>query len=817
MGLSPRKFRRRRRTLRLGSRWTLSGPESLETRQLLAVSVYTPFSGRDTNDYYMVPQKGPADPVNPQWNMEKVRATDAWEVYDGNPQSIVVVEDYGLDYQHEDFGGGAITQGQFWDYGKIFVPDGQNLEFSRKGRDDYDYPVNPPRPITLAPTWNATTLPAAGQYFGNIGAGIIGAKTSNNLGVAGINWDVQLYSSKVVVNDTTSHDIIAKRANRTIQYLRMGKVDATGWSQYNPNPQPIRAVSFGYSSATDYGDIFHTYEPVSEDAPDMAGHYDFVALGQGIANTPGYDAKSGILVTVPTGDGSKTWPTSHYQEGSWGYWKPWTTWDPAYPRGAGYSPGDPDNVIAVAATDINDNPWSGNAKNPIDIYAPGVNIRSIGEQGRPYDLSSGTRQAQAHVAGAIALLYDVARQHEFEPTYHQVREAIIEGGDDVGLPKPRLNIVNSIKYLSLFAGKDLTMRPKPANTSVESFTGGRAPEGDVGYTSVAFTVNLTRVISVPITLGIRIEDGSAFANDGDFRTPNASGVVQVTVPAGLKFKTFTVVVNGDSRVELDESFTARIVSVPGNVESGVGLAATWTIMNDDFPPTVSLSALATTLEGSQTRPGTARVVATLSKPSIAPVTVQYSIVNGTARSGIDFETPSSTVITFRANVMFMPIDIRMIGDATSEPDKSFEMRIQSVVNGTASLQNVAVVRIVDDDRMLMDIAVGRLAVVNGTKTMSFTVTLNRAPTLLEGTVQVSYRTVNGSGVSGAFDGVDYQSATGTLSFAPGETLKTISVTLNPRRTGQRYPKNFSVELYDLSATSWFANGVSTRYAIGRIS
>ena len=150
MGLSPRKFRRRRRTLRLGSRWTLSGPESLETRQLLAVSVYTPFSGRDTNDYYMVPQKGPADPVNPQWNMEKVRATDAWEVYDGNPQSIVVVEDYGLDYQHEDFGGGAITQGQFWDYGKIFVPDGQNLEFSRKGRDDYDYPVNPPRPITLA-------------------------------------------------------------------------------------------------------------------------------------------------------------------------------------------------------------------------------------------------------------------------------------------------------------------------------------------------------------------------------------------------------------------------------------------------------------------------------------------------------------------------------------------------------------------------------------------------------------------------------------------------------------------------------------------
>ncbi len=773
------------------------------------------FRGKDTTDLYMVPATKVGDPINPQWNMEKIRATDVWTVYDGSPRSVVVVQDYGLDFRHEDFGGSAITQGQFWDYGKIFAPDGINFEFSKKGRDDFRDPVNPPRKDTLDPTWNAHTLPDAGQYFGNIGAGIIGAKTNNNLGVAGINWEVQLYSSKVVVNDTTNHDWIAKRANRTVQYLRLGKIPGI---QDNPNPQLIRAVSFGYCSATDYGDIFNFFEPVPETAPDLAGHYDFVALGKGIEQLTGGDSKQGILVTVPTGDYGKTWPTRYYKDGSWGYWKPWDTWDPKYPLGVGYSPGGPDNVLAVAATDINDIPWVGNAKNPIDIYAPGVDIRSIGDQPRAYDLSSGTRQAQSHVAGAIALLYDVAQQHGFSPTYHQVREAIIEGGDDIGAGKPRLNVYHSIKYLSVLLGKDLTRRPDPLGASV-SISGGSRLEGDVNSSQVTFQLQLSRPIDAPVTIGVRIEDGSATVADRDFALPNSSGIVMVTIPARATTATVTVAVTGDRRVEPNETLVARIVSVPGGITPVVGAStAVWTILNDDTLPAVTLAG-ARAIEGSVTQPGWARVFATLDKAGTLPVTVQYSVVGGTAGVGLDFRAPATNVITFRAGVTSVPIDIPLIGDAIAEPDETFEVRIDSVVNGSAApARPTAAVTIVDDDRIRVSVvAAGQAAVLGGTRTMLFTVTLNRAPSAAEGGVQVSYRTVDGVGVMGARAGTDYQAAVGVLAFNPGETSKTIAVTVLPRRSGQRYPRDFSLQLSGVSASASLPNGVTTQTVVGRIS
>lgn len=789
--------------------------EQLESRALLAVSPFTPFTGKDTNDQFMVPRTKVGDPPNPQWNMEKVRAADVWWVYDGSPKSVVAVEDYGIDFRHEDFGSSALTQGQLWDYGKVFAPDGQNFEFSKRGRDDFHYVVNPPRTDTLQPGWVEVTKPDAGEYFGNIGAGIIGAKTNNNLGVAGINWDVQMYSAKVVVGDTTNHDFIAMRANRTIQYLRMGVIPGL---QYNPNPQLIRAVSFGYCTEADYGDIFHTFVPVPETEPDGAGHYDFVALGQGIQQTVHDNGEQGILVTVPTGDDAKTWPTRYYIEGSWAPWKPWTTWDPNYPFASGYGPGDPDNILAVAATDINDKPWSRNASNPIDIYAPGVDIVSIGEQPRQYVTHSGTREAQAHVAGAISLLYDVASQHGFTPTYHQVREAIIEGGDDIGLGKPRLNIVNAIKYLSLFAGRDLTRRPDPLSASL-SLTGGSRTEGDVGVTPATFQLQLTRAINARVIIGVKIEDGTAMAADRDFTSPNAAGIVMVTIPAGAKTATFSINVNGDRKVESNEAFVARIVSTPSNVTPLInGATATWTILNDDLPSVVSLSA-ARALEGSASVPGTARVFATLDKASVLPVTVQYSVIDGSAAAGSDFRPPVSNVVTFQPGTTSLPIDIRLIGDAVAESDETFQVRIESVVNGTAAAGgSVATVTVMDDDRVLVSVQPAwQAAVLGGTATMLFTVTLNRASTAAEGDVQVSYRTIDGAGVSAAIAAVDYQAAAGTIDFQPGETSKMIAVTILPRRAGQRYPKSFSLELSAVSLNGRLPSSLPTQAVVGRIT
>ncbi len=811
---------RRRRSGRRRTQPRLVSPEPLESRQLLA---FTPFMGRDTSDEYMRPMTKFDDPINPQWNMEKIRATDVWPVYDGNRQSIVVVMDYGVDYQHEDFGSSQTVQGQLWDYGKIHSSLTTNFRFGKRGRDDFNQPVDIEKEA-MPVDWNELTKPKAGQYLGNVSAGIIGAKTDNKFGVAGVNWDVQMYSSEVIIDDTTDHYYIAMRANRLIQYLRLAEVAGI---QNNPAPQLIRAVSFGYSTAADYGDIFHVFSPVPEDAPDGAGHYDFVALGNGIEALTGGDAKQGILVTVPTGDWNKTWPTRYYDEGSWAPWTPWTTWDPAWetspwddardslrytnPLQPGYSPGDPDNILAVAATDKDDRPWVGNANNPIDIYAPGVQIVSVGEQPSTYVTEDGTRQAQAHVAGAISLLYDVANQHGVEPTYHQVREAIIEGGDDIGLGKPRLNIVNSIKYLSRLVGKNLIMRPSPYTVDV-TIAGGQASEGDAGLSAATFELTLSRRVPVPITVTCTIEDGTAMLADRDYRVP-AGGTYTVTVPAQSLQTRFTVPVVGDRRVEADETFTARISAVPGVVVSGLNAKATWTIQNDDVPPTVSLRNVFA-VEGTAPRNGNARVIVVLSKPSEQPITVVYSVTGGTAVAGSDFLLPvDRRSVTFRPMTTQVPIDITLVGDATAEADETFHVRLDSAVNAVVA-GGPAVVTILDDDKILVALQpVMRAAVVGANSTMTFVVRLSRAPSAVEGPLTVSYRTVEGT----ARAGLDYQTASGTLTFNPGETTKTVAVTILPRRSNTRYPKDFTLELFGPSAGGTLGPGLMTKSAIGRIS
>lgn len=795
------------------------GLEPLESRQLLA---FSPFTGRDTSDFYMRPQTKSDDPVNPQWNMEKIRATDVWPVYDGNRQSVVVVMDYGVDFQHEDFGSSQLVQGQLWDYGKVHSSLTNNFRFSKRGRDDFNWRVDTKKE-DMPTEWNELTKPKPGQWLGNHSAGIIGAKTDNKFGVAGVNWDVQMYSSEVIIDDTTDHYYIAQRANRLVQYLRLGEITGI---QNNPAPQLIRAVSFGYSSAEDYGDIFNFYNPVPETAPDGAGHYDFIALGEGIGDLtelmgPRDDTK-GILVTVPTGDWDRTWPTRYYSEGSWVPWQPWTVWDPSYPKAPplpdppitpGYAPGSPDNILAVAATDIFDRPWVGNADNPIDIYAPGVDIWSAGEQASVYEQVDGTRQAQAHVAGAISLLYDVANQHGFEPTYHQVREAIIEGGDDIGLGRPRLNIVNAIKYLSLFAGKNLLLRPNQLNTSV-SITGGQGVEGDAGTTSATFELTLARMVAAPVTVTCTIEDGTAQLGDRDYRV-SAPGRVTVTIPPMSQSVRFTVAVVGDLRVEGDETFRARITAVSNNVERGLGEAASWTILNDDVLPTVALqNALAA--EGSAMQPGSARVMAVLSKPSPIPVTIVYSVAGVTAKAGADFVPPAGVrSVTFRPMITQAPIDIRLVGDAVAEADKSFTVRLDSAVNANiAPAGSLATATIWDDDRILIGLQSATAAArASGPVNLTFTVALNRPPTVVEGTLTVAFATVNGTAVAGS----DFTAAAGTLTFAPGERTKTVTVAILARRPNERYPKTFSLRLSSPSPNGSLGPGLLTKSADGRIS
>ena len=70
------------------------------------------------------------------------------------------------------------------------------------------------------------------------------------------------------------------------------------------------------------------------------------------------------------------------------------------------------------------------------------------------------------------------------------------------------------------------------------------------------------------------------------------------------------------------------------------------------------------------------------------------------------------------------------------------------------------------------VSVADATVEEGTGPLAFRVTLDRAPVE---TATVDWETLNGSGKAGAKAGQDYVAASGTLVFAPGETVKTVTV------------------------------------------
>ena len=91
---------------------------------------------------------------------------------------------------------------------------------------------------------------------------------------------------------------------------------------------------------------------------------------------------------------------------------------------------------------------------------------------------------------------------------------------------------------------------------------------------------------------------------------------------------------------------------------------------------------------------------------------------------------------------------------------------------------------------------------NGQTTLfSFTVTLSTA---YDQAVTVNYATANGTATAGS----DYQSKTGTVTFAPGETTKTITVAVKGDKQKEA-SETFFANLLNASSGASIADGVGT--------
>ncbi|MDI1287876.1 MAG: Calx-beta domain-containing protein [Reyranella sp.] len=204
-----------------------------------------------------------------------------------------------------------------------------------------------------------------------------------------------------------------------------------------------------------------------------------------------------------------------------------------------------------------------------------------------------------------------------------------------------------------------------------------------------------------------------------------------------------------------------------------GFAINGTAVGQDpvpTPPGLSV-ADATVVEGSSGSHDLAFTV-TLSAAATSPVTVAYATANGTATAGSDYAALAGT-LTFAAGETSKVVHVKVSGDTAVEANEALTLNLSSA-NGATIVRGSATGTITNDDTVPPPtLAIGDATFAEGSAAApghgTFTVTLSAASAT---PVTVNYATANGTATAGS----DYVAQSGTLTFAAGETQKTVQVT-----------------------------------------
>jgi probable HAF family extracellular repeat protein len=185
-------------------------------------------------------------------------------------------------------------------------------------------------------------------------------------------------------------------------------------------------------------------------------------------------------------------------------------------------------------------------------------------------------------------------------------------------------------------------------------------------------------------------------------------------------------------------------------------------------PDMSISDAAITEGNSGSR--ALRFTVSLTQPVNRSVSVQYATGDYNATAPSDYVATSGTLL-FNPLETTKTISVTVNGDTRNETNEVFLVGLTNPVNVTVA-DGIAVGKIVNDDP-LPSLRVNDVSVVegnSGTRAMTFSIKLSTASGR---NVTVNYATANGSAAAPG----DYTSRSGTVQFAPGQTVKTVPVTI----------------------------------------
>ncbi len=328
-------------------------------------------------------------------------------------------------------------------------------------------------------------------------------------------------------------------------------------------------------------------------------------------------------------------------------------------------------------------------------------------------------------------------------------------------------------------------------------------EGNSGSTPFTFTVSRTGDTSGLTTVDYTVfGSGVNPTNASDF----AGGTLdRITFAPGESSKTVTVLVKGDTTVELDEQFTLLMWNASGSATITTS-SATGVILNDE----VTLSVVAGNAIKAEGNSGSIPFTFYVSRTGDTSglTTVDYTVfgsgVNPTNAS--DFAGGTLDRITFAPGESSKVVTVLVKGDTTVELDEQFTLLMWNA-SGSATIATNSATGVILNDEVTLSVVAGNATKAEGNSgSTPFTFTVSRTGDT-SGLTTVDY-TVFGSGVNPT-NATDFAGGTlDRITFTPGESSKVVTVLVKGDTTIE-LDEQFTLLMWNASGSAMITTNSAT--------
>ncbi|MEO5802635.1 MAG: Calx-beta domain-containing protein, partial [Verrucomicrobiota bacterium] len=341
----------------------------------------------------------------------------------------------------------------------------------------------------------------------------------------------------------------------------------------------------------------------------------------------------------------------------------------------------------------------------------------------------------------------------------------------------------------------------PTNAVDLSLTASDSPDPVVVGNDLVYTIIVTNygpATATGVTLTNPLPPGVSFVSaiPSQGTATNASGIVICNLG------TLASNVAANVQITVKPTLAGTTITNVGVIKAnqpdyqpGNNTVETLTTVN---VPTLSINAVSV-VEGNTN----AVFTLVLSSPSSQTLSVNYATADDTATGGSDYFSTNGTV-TFTLGQTNKTITVGIRGDLLNEATEFFFVNLSNPVNVTiAEGQGIG---IITDDDPLPSIFISDATVTEGnigTTNINFVVSLVPVSGQI---VTVNYSTANGSADSSS----DYESASGTITFNPGQTNQILGIVIRNDTT------NELTETFFVNLTNQVNASIGDAQAVGTI-